>query len=148
MNHALDLARRSRCVRDQVGCVIVTSDNRINASSYNGPPPAATHVGQQPLPMNSRCDRWCPRAINPIRDPGYADCYSNHAEQNALVRSDYTQISLGTIYVSSTPCTTCAKGMASSGVSRVVFRIDPELPRDPEAAEFFLQLGGLEVNTI
>jgi hypothetical protein len=35
--------------------------------------------------------------------------------------------------------------MAASGVSRVVFRIDPERPRDPDAAEFFLQLGGIEV---
>jgi dCMP deaminase len=147
MNLAIDLARRSRCSRDQVGAVIVSADNRVNSASYNGPPPNATDGGGPVIPDVGNCSNWCPRAMNPPMEKAldYSDCYTNHAEANALVRADYTQILFGTIYVSSTPCVACAKNVAASGVQRVVYRVDPERPRDPKAAEWFMRLGKVQV---
>lgn len=149
MEFAEIMKRRSRCSRDQVGCVIVTADNRVAAASYNGPPPGATESGKRPVPPTGRCNEWCPRATNPVRDPAYADCYSNHAESNAIARADFTDIKGGTVYVTSTPCVSCAKNVAACGVGRVVFRVDPLLPRDVPAARWFLRdLGGLEVTVL
>jgi len=34
--------------------------------------------------------------------------------------------------------------MAASGVARVLFRVDPRRPRDPKAARWFLEAGGVE----
>jgi dCMP deaminase len=155
---AVNLSWRSRCCRDQVGCVIVTEDNRVNSASYNGPPPGYTYdtyqedadgeIQRVPAVIGSDedCSHWCPRAMKPSMEKAldYSDCYSNHAEQNALVRADFTAITDGTIYVSSTPCVSCARNMAASGVARVLFRVDPRRPRDPKAARWFLEAGGVE----
>ena len=48
------IARRSLCVRDQVGAVIVSQSNRIIATGYNGPP--AT------FGANGPCTNWCTRS--------------------------------------------------------------------------------------
>ena len=149
MNLAVDLARRSRCVRDQVGAVVVTHDNRVDSASYNGPPPEAED-GAHPVitDPDSRCDRWCPRAVSPQMEKAldYSDCYANHAESNALVRANFDAVIYGTMYVSSTPCVACAKNVAASPVQRVVFRVDPARPRDPETAIRLMQdLGGKQV---
>lgn len=152
MNLAVDLARRSRCCRDQVGAVLVTQDNRVNSASYNGPP-ADAELGGRPVVTepDSRCDQWCPRAMSPQTEKAldYSDCYANHAEANALVRANFDDVIYGTMYVSSTPCVACAKNVAASPVQRVVFRVDPARPRDPEAAEWFLRaLGGKQVTRL
>lgn len=49
------VARRSLCVRDQVGAVVVDPRNRVVATGYNGPPDGFEHGG---LP----CVEWCRRA--------------------------------------------------------------------------------------
>src|SRR3954466_3379651 len=50
------VAKRSLCSRAQVGCVVVTSDNRIEAATYNGPSPQFQHFGLQ-------CEHWCQRQM-------------------------------------------------------------------------------------
>lgn len=144
-------ATRSRCSRDQVGCFIATADNLPAAASYNGPPSRATETGA--IPKVGKCIKWCPRAISAaagdVSDPSYADCYSNHAESNAIARASWTDISGGTAYVTSTPCLTCAKGLAAAQLGRVVFKVDPQRPRDVNTAvEFLRELGGLEVTVL
>jgi len=48
------VAKRSLCVRDQVGAVIVSPQQRIVATGYNGPPAGFCH-NEQP------CSDWCLR---------------------------------------------------------------------------------------
>jgi dCMP deaminase len=151
MDFAEIVGQRSRCSRDQVGCVIVTDDNRVASACYNGPPPRATETGA--IPRDGRCINWCPRAMyavagEPVHD-GYADCYSNHAESNAIARANWTDIAGGTAYVTSTPCIACAKNLVAAQLGRVVFRVDPLRPRDVGTVlEFFKSLGGLDVTTL
>lgn len=151
MMFANHVAQRSRCSRDQVGCVIVTADNRVAAACYNGPPPRATETGA--VPTTGQCINWCPRAravaSGEPGHAGYADCFSNHAESNAIARANWTDIAGGTAYVTSTLCIACAKNIASAGLSRVVFRVDPLRPRDVDTTTQFLRdLGGLEVTVL
>jgi dCMP deaminase len=126
---------RSLCSGAQVGCVIVSADNRILASGYNGPPAGFEH-------SNRVCSTgWCPRAdLQPSdRSADYEDCPSLHAEANAISVSDYHTRCGGTIYVTSHVCWGCAKLIANSGIKRVVVLTDRvDMHRNPERSYQFL----------
>lgn len=110
------IAMRSRCVRDQVGAVIVDVENRVAATGYNGPP-ARLRVDP------GSCNVWCERAINGPADPlSYRDCPSIHAELNAIAYASRHQTEGGTLYCTSNLCWDCAKVVANSGILRVVMR--------------------------
>lgn len=136
------VSRRSRCVRRQIGAVIVTSSNRPISTGYNGPP-----AHYQPS-REGLCSDWCPRAQNVIQ-PGadYDDCVSVHAEANALLFADRRDYEDGTIYVTSVPCWDCGKLIANSGLSRVVTTTDDrDLHRVPQRTVQLLADTGIEVH--
>lgn len=162
---ARELAKRSLCSRDQVGCVITDVNNKIIGEGYNGPPKGFWH-GQAP------CTQWCQRATRakwrageePYEDPGssvpnwaapghrdlapdYSDCPSLHAEANALMMSDRTLRTMGTIYVTSHVCMGCAKLIANSGLQRVIVMTDDDAPhRNAYASYEFMLTCGLEIH--
>lgn len=140
MNVARDVAKRSRCVPSQVGCVIVSATNVSAAIAYNGPPanfaPAELH--------NTVCTDWCPhaRALDGGRSD-YMDCFASHAEMNAIVQVDPVKIMYGTAYVTRCPCFMCAKMLSNSGIARVVFPVsedDVDRPIDL-SVEIMIQSG-------
>jgi dCMP deaminase len=140
MKVAVDLGFRSRCVRAQVGAVVVTTDNRVASVGYNGPAAGRKVVGG--------CDGWCPRAMG-LDDLGtdYSACESIHAETNALLRADFTQIEGGTIYVSHASCINCSRLVANSGIARLVHRVtDRDAHREPDKVEQYLRESGIEVS--
>lgn len=115
------VATRSRCVRSQVGVVVVDGDNRIRSTGYNGAP-----SGLYVKPA-ADCLEFCPRARR-LADGGDAsaghdDCVASHAEMNALMFGDRSERLGGTLYSTRVPCLTCAKAVANSGVVRVVFPV-------------------------
>lgn len=116
---AATVAKRSLCVRDQVGAVIVSSTNRIVDTGYNGAPAGFPWSG------DTGCDGWCQRGRLGLSaansDPVYDDCPALHAEANALMFSDREKRIGGTIYVSSGTCGGCAKLTANSGLRRAVY---------------------------
>lgn len=136
---ALSIGARSKCCRAQVGCVIVSADQEVIGAGYNGPP--------SEYPAEGSCSNWCPRG----RGEGgvgnvYDNCPSSHAEANCIVRCDYSRLEGSTAYVSRSSCITCAKLLASAGVSRVIHRVsEDDLHRDPEAVEEFLRSCGVAV---
>jgi dCMP deaminase len=133
------VAQRSLCVRAKVGAVIVDPTHQYVVTGYNGPPAGYRH-GSQP------CSVWCQRTTSLKPAPDYTDCYTIHAEANALLKSDYTRREGGTIYVTSHICWGCAKLIANSGLSRVVVDGDsPAAHRDPIASYRFLQECGIQV---
>lgn len=144
------VARRSLCVRDQVGAVIVDVTQRIIATGYNGPPQGFPHQGLT-------CDRWCTRAkiglksrqgqiAQDILDPSYADCPALHAEANALSVCDRREREGGAIFVMSHVCMGCAKLIANSGLKYVYVKADEGAPhRQPLKSYQFLRDCGLEV---
>lgn len=157
---AATVAKRSLCDRDKVGAVIVNSSNRIVATGYNGPPEGFNHA-------NARCTTWCDRAkkgknnatfiSNELEtfghkgplDPGYSDCPSLHAEQNALSVCDRSIREGGTIYVTSDICSQCAKLIANSGLKQVVVKVTRIAKhRNSEEWYYFLESCGLTVMII
>ena len=129
------VARRSLCVRAKVGAVVVTTDNRVMAASYNGPPPTYRH-------LETPCDQWCPRGSGKSMTTDYTDCPASHAEQNAIARSDWSQLNGATMYVTGAVCMGCAKLILQTGISRVVQIVLPsDDHRGPADVERFLRQG-------
>lgn len=161
LNVARDVGQRSACARAREGCVIVDAAGRVTATGYNGPPSgwSATvpvWLIEDPgarVDMND-CSTWCPRArageLNLGRDTEYRDCPSLHAEANALIWSDRTRHEGGVAYVTGVPCHGCAKLLANSGLSRVVYAVRPydHAERDVAGIAEFLRACGVELETI
>jgi len=136
------VAKRSRCSRAQIGAAIVSPNQRIASTGYNGP--AAT------LDVDGDCINWCPRAqgVAPL-DNMYDACPSIHAEANALLYVDRSKIEGGTIYITDVACMQCAKLVSNSGVSRVVMRVSSDAAhRKPEATIEYLKKCNLDVTIL
>ena len=136
------IALRSLCVNAQVGAVIVNHNQRVTATGYNGPAAG--------LEYNTACNQWCPRAeANATRSTSYDNCLAIHAEANALLYADASQIRGGTIYVSRAVCISCIKLISNSGLSRLVHRVSPDdLHRNPDLVEDMALNAGLETKRI
>jgi dCMP deaminase len=139
MDVADTIARRSRCSRAQIGAVVVSANQRVASTGYNGP--AAT------LDVEGDCIEWCPRAqgLVPL-DNMYDTCPSIHAEANALLYVDRSRIEGGTIYITDVACLQCAKLVSNSGVARVVMRVGSKAAhRKPEATIEYLKKCNVDV---
>lgn len=136
MELASNLARRSHCIKAQVGAVL-TRDTRIISIGYNGPP-AGTHNCDEEFP-----ETGCPR------DSKGSCSLALHAEQNAILYAakNGSMIEGATLYVTLSPCLACARIIYSMGIRRVVFRNSyaqyKGIPTD-EGVEF-LRLYGVQV---
>lgn len=127
------IAKRSLCNNSRVGAVVVTGEQRLNSTGYNGPP--------RGMQVKGPCKGWCPRGKDRTGrgTADYSSCVSIHAEVNALLRADATQISGGTMYVTRAPCINCARIIANSGLAKVVCEQNDEDDKD-RAAEVFVYL--------
>lgn len=110
MELAQNLALKSHCVKIRVGAVL-TKDTRIVSLGYNGPP-AGTH----------NCDEEWP-AVGCPRDSKGSCSLALHAEQNAILYAAKNKMSLegSTLYVTLSPCISCARVIFSLGIKKVYF---------------------------
>lgn len=110
MELAVNLAKRSHCIKAQVGAVL-TQDTRIISIGYNGPP-ADTHNCDEEFPIEG-CER----------DSKGSCSLALHAEQNAILYAakNGSSIEGSTIYVTLSPCIACARIIYSMKISKVVF---------------------------
>ena len=111
-----EVAKRSTCIRRQVGAVLV-KDKRIISTGYNGAvrnTPHAAEVG---------CLR---EKLNIPSGTRHELCRGLHAEQNALLFAAGSGINIegATIYCMNQPCILCAKMIVQVGVKRVVYLED------------------------
>jgi dCMP deaminase len=133
MDLATNLARRSHCIKAQVGAVL-TKDTRIISIGYNGPP-AGTH----------NCDEEFPGVGCP-RDSKGSCSLALHAEENAILYAvkNGSAIEGATLYVTLSPCIACARIIYSMKISKVVFMHSyaayKGLPVD-EGVEFLRRFG-------
>jgi dCMP deaminase len=143
------IGARSKCERRAVGAVIVDSRNRPIAVGYNGPPRHLTEVSG--TSTEEPCSVWCPRAVAARLELSpaprkYDDCYTIHAEVNALLFADRRDYEGGTIYVTSSPCWECSKAIANSGLTCIVTEVlDEDAHRNPQASVELLRNSGLAV---
>ena len=113
MNIAEVVASRSNCSRRHVGAVIVRN-RHILATGYNGTPHGVTNCFAG----------GCPRCANAKKSGEHLEeCLCVHAEQNAICQAALHghAIEDSTIYVTISPCLTCAKLIINSGVKEVVY---------------------------
>ncbi|MBS1488542.1 MAG: dCMP deaminase family protein [Bacteroidetes bacterium] len=110
MELAVNLAKRSHCIKRHVGAVL-TKDTRIISIGYNGPP-SGTHNCDEEWP-----DAGCPR------DSKGGCSLAIHAEQNAILYAvkNKTSVEGATLYVTLSPCLACARIIYSMGIERVIY---------------------------
>jgi len=110
------VAKRSTCLRRQVGAVIVR-DKRILATGYNGAPRGLAHCSEtgclrekMGIPSGQRLEL----------------CRGLHAEQNAIIQAALSGVSIqdSQIYSVTRPCIVCAKMIINAGIKRVIFHED------------------------
>lgn len=110
MDLAVNLAKRSHCVKMKVGAVIA-KDTRIVSLGYNGPP-AGTH----------NCDLEWPGEGCPRSQKGGCSL-ALHAEENAILYAAKNRIDLdgATLYVTLSPCLPCARMIFTTGIKKVFY---------------------------
>ena len=137
LNIALEVSKRSTCLKRHYGCVIV-KDDIIIATGYNGSPRGEENC----------CDRGSCKRADAERYSGYESCDSVHAEQNALIAASRDRLIGSIVYLACeeyglnedksamweediyeyieddnpVPCGICARMLKNAGVSRVVNR--------------------------
>lgn len=115
MNIAFAVSLRSTCMRRKVGSIIV-KDNRILSTGYNGSPHGMENCISNP--------NLCYRSKHNI--PSGKDlhlCRANHSEVNAIMSALKTGEDLkgAAIYVTTSPCSNCAKMIIQSGINEVYY---------------------------
>ena len=116
MEFAVLTARRSTCLRRQVGAVIV-QDKHIVATGYNGAPRGLEHCAER----KGGCLR---EQLGIPSGEKHELCRALHAEQNAIIQAATLGQSIegGTIYITHQPCVICAKMIINAGIERIVVR--------------------------
>lgn len=108
------VAKRSSCLRRQVGAVLV-KDHRIITTGYNGAPSGMKHCAEL-----GGCLR---EKMGFPSGQGHEFCRALHAEQNAVIQAAIMGVSIegATLYCTHSPCSLCAKILIGAGIRRVVF---------------------------
>ncbi len=107
------VAKRSTCLRRQVGAVLI-KDKKILATGYNGAPSRLEHC----------LDIGCLRERKGIPSGERHElCRGLHAEQNAIIQAAYHGVAIGgaTLYCTNHPCIICSKMIINAGIEMVVY---------------------------
>lgn len=119
---AMLVSERATCPRMHCGCVLVR-DKQILSTGYNGSVPGEPHCEDVGCKV---VDNHCIRTI--------------HAEMNAILQCSSHGVSTkdSVAYVTTMPCTNCAKSLIAAGIREVI--IFSEF-HDTLAEEFFISSG-------
>ena len=111
MGVAMLSGMRSKDPNTQVGCCIVSQDNKILSMGYNG------------LPIGCSDDEfpWAREGEDPL-DTKYV--YTTHSELNAILNYSGGSLAGAKLYVSLFPCNECAKAIIQSGIKEVIYDCD------------------------
>jgi len=127
------VAKRSTCLRNNVGAVLVR-EKQILSTGYNGAPRNLPHC----------LDIGCVREdMNIPSGERHELCRAVHAEQNAIIQAALHGVSIAgaTLYCTHQPCVLCAKILINAHVSRVVYNN----PYPDTRALDFLREAGVEI---
>ena len=109
MGIALLSAMRSKDPSTQVGACIANSDNKVVSIGYNGMP-------------HGLDDDKMPWGHGEGLESKYL--YVCHAEFNAILNSNVSNLKGTKIYVTLFPCNECAKAIIQTGISEVIYLSD------------------------
>lgn len=141
MDIAEIVARRSTCLRRQVGAVLV-KDKRIIATGYNGAPKGLAHCIDK---------GHCLRTQGNV-PPGkmHELCRAVHAEENCIIQAGVFGVSTtgASLYVTHFPCSLCARSIINAGIRQVYYlhgypdRLAGSLLQEAGIEVVKLELGG------
>ena len=108
MGVAMLSAARSKDPSTQVGCCIVSQDNKILSMGYNG------------FPMGCSDDLfpWIREGADELETKYF---YTVHSELNAILNYRGGSLEGAKLYVSLFPCNECAKAIIQSGIKEVIY---------------------------
>jgi len=131
---AFIVAQRSFDPSSKCGAVIVSKDNRVLSTGYNGP-------------IKSSNDKEIPLT----RPQKY--CHMIHGEENSLLayNGSFQDIQGGTIYVTGRPCHRCLRMILQKGITRIVY--GPSVTKvvdgsDMEAQEIMIKNRNIEIKEV
>ena len=104
-------ALRSKDPSTQVGCCIVSPDNKILSMGYNG------------FPIGCSDDEFPWEKTDETPDHNKY-LYSTHSELNAILNYRGGSLEGTKIYVTLFPCNECAKAIIQSGIKELVYADD------------------------
>ncbi|SFB16020.1 dCMP deaminase [Acetitomaculum ruminis DSM 5522] len=110
MGVAILSGMRSKDPNTQVGCCIVSRDNKILSMGYNG------------FPIGCSDDEFSWSRDGEELDNKYL--FSTHSELNAILNYSGTSLQGAKLYVTLFPCNECAKAIIQAGISTVVYDSD------------------------
>ena len=111
MGVAMLAARRSKDPNTQVGACIVSEDNIIISTGYNGMPKGCS---DDEFPWDRKGENEAATKYP----------YVVHAELNAILNANGRDLRGSRIYVALFPCNECAKAIIQSGISEVIYLSD------------------------
>ena len=101
---------RSKDPNSQVGCCIVSQENKILSMGYNG------------FPKGCSDDEFPWEREGETLDTKYA--YVAHSELNAILNYSGGSLAGAKLYVSLFPCNECAKAIIQCGIKEVIYDSD------------------------
>lgn len=122
---ALVTARRSTCLRRQVGAILLDEQYRVLSTGYNGVAKGLPHCNEMVEQCNPRAEEpftfphTCPGALSPS-GVNLDGCEAIHAEQNALLQCLGVD-RIHTCVTTTSPCMTCVKLLMNTGCVHIVF---------------------------
>lgn len=119
MEMAETVAKRSTCIRVQVGCVIV-KDRRVISMGYNGAPSGLIHCNTY----------FADKSQSTHRE--FSSKWEVHAEANAIGWAARYGISTEgtTLYTTISPCLSCAKLIIAAGIKNVIYKYEYDRVED------------------
>lgn len=134
LNIALQVAKRSTCLRRQYGAVLV-KDDVIISTGYNGSARGEVNC----------CDAGeCWRETHHVpHGEQYEKCKAVHAEMNAIINANREDTHGATLYLAgwesgrrivfAKPCELCSRVIKNAGIERIVNHVEGDLsPRLPD----------------
>lgn len=105
------VAEKSKCYKREIGVVVLDVSGRVISTAYNGHP-RKTH-------MDNMCTR---KNIHTHKRMHLGYCC--HAELNAIIFANFTDLKEATIYITAPPCEACAPYILQSGIDELVYYKD------------------------
>jgi len=145
MGVALLAAKRSKDPSRQVGACIVRN-NKILATGYNGFPNGCS----------DQAFYWGKESIAEKEDIEFNErlsynkfWYVVHAELNAILNSNISDLQNSTIYVDLFPCNECAKAIIQAGIKEVVYMSDEDETKPSyKTATIMFKASGVKIKRI
>lgn len=140
MGVAILSSYRSKDPNTKVGACIVTPENRIIGTGYNGFPVCKNGDADKQFP-------WTKHSANELENKYY---YVVHAEPNAILNSTASTKNC-TMYLTWFPCAECTKLIIQSGITKIVYLKEHTTDRyrtSMMASKKMLDLAGIHIEKI